>query len=118
MAEHVRAIEQADQILSVPGIDVIFIGPNDLHHSMGRPPAFESDHPPFVQAVQHILKTARRHGVAPGIHVADAASARRRLDEGFQFVAIASEAGMMLSKAQEIATAVGLGGEKPAVAKY
>ncbi len=117
MAEHVKAIAAADEILSVPGIDVIFIGPNDLHHSMGRPPVFDSDHPEFVDAVQHILKTARQHGVAPGIHVANAEAARRRMDEGFQFIAVASEAGMMLTKAAEIARALGLGGGK-AVAKY
>src|ERR1041385_673398 len=95
MAEHVQAIEAADDILSVPGIDVIFIGPNDLHNSMGQPPAFESNHKEFVGAVQHILKTAKKHGVAPGIHVVDAAAAQRRIAEGFQFIAVASETGMM-----------------------
>jgi 2-keto-3-deoxy-L-rhamnonate aldolase RhmA len=63
------------------------------------------------------LKTARKYGVAPGIHVIDAEAARRRLDEGFQFIAIASEAGFMLSKAQETTRALGLGA-KGAVAKY
>ena len=75
MAEHVLAIEHADEILSVPGIDAIFIGPNDLHNSMGRPPAFESDDPQFVAALDRILKLARKHGVAPAIHVVDAEAA-------------------------------------------
>src|SRR5215472_11248182 len=70
MVEHVKAIEAADEILAVPGIDVIFIGPNDLHNSMGKPPAFDSNDPAFTDAVAHVLKTARKHGVAPGIHVA------------------------------------------------
>jgi len=117
MAEHVKAIEAADEILSVPGIDAVFIGPNDLHHSLGKPPSFESSDPAFTDALAHILKTARKHGVAPGIHVADAAAAQRRLAEGFQFIAIASEAGMMLSKAQEVARHLGLATKAP-VAKY
>jgi 4-hydroxy-2-oxoheptanedioate aldolase len=117
MAEHIKAIEAADDILSVPGIDAVFIGPNDLHNSMGLKPVFESEHKEFVEGVQHILKTARKHGVAAGIHVLDAATAKRRIDEGFQFIAVASEAGMMLSKAREIATTLGLGTGK-AVAKY
>ena len=117
MAEHVKAIEAADDILSVPGIDVVFIGPNDLHNSMGKPPCFESDDKEFTGAVKHILNTARKYGVAPGIHVVDAPAAQRRLDEGFQFIAIASEAGLMLSKAQEVTRALGLGA-KGAVAKY
>ncbi len=117
MAEHVKAIEAAEDILSVPGIDVIFIGPNDLHNSMGLPPAFESNDKQFTEAVQHILKTAKKHGVAPGIHVADVAAAQRRLAEGFQFIAVASETGMMLGKASEITRTLGLA-KKAAVAKY
>jgi 4-hydroxy-2-oxoheptanedioate aldolase len=118
MAEHVRAIEQADRIFGLPGIDAVFIGPNDLHHSMGRPPAFESDHKEFNDALAHILKICKQHGIAPGIHVADETAARRRIAEGFQFVAVASEAGMMLSKAQEIARSLGVAASKAAVAKY
>jgi 4-hydroxy-2-oxoheptanedioate aldolase len=118
MAEHVKAIEAADEILSVPGIDAVFIGPNDLHHSLGKPPSFESDDPAFTEALAHVLKMARKHGVAPGIHVADTAAAQRRLAEGFQFIAVASEAGMMLSKAQEVAQGLGLLAAKAPVAKY
>src|SRR3954465_8797200 len=68
MAEHIKAIENAEEIISVPGIDAVFIGPNDLHNSMGKPPCFESEEPQFVQALEHILKVAQKHGVAPGIH--------------------------------------------------
>ena len=118
MVEHVKAIEAADEILSVPGIDVVFIGPNDLHHSLGKPPSFESDDRAFTDALAHVLKMARKHGVAPGIHVADTAAAKRRLAEGFQFIAVASEAGMMLSKAQEVAKDLGLSGAKAPAAKY
>jgi 4-hydroxy-2-oxoheptanedioate aldolase len=117
MAEHIKAVEAAEEILSVPGFDVIFIGPNDLHNSMGKKPVFDSDDPVFNQAVRHILKTAQKHGVAPGIHVATTEAARRRIEEGFQFVAVGSETGMMLAKAQEIAKQLGAG-TGLAVAKY
>ena len=117
MIEHVKAIESADEILSVPGVDVAFIGPNDLTNSMGKKPVFESDDKQFSDALAHILKTAKKHGVAPGIHVLDGAAAQRRITEGFQFIAITSEAGMMLAKAGEFAKALGLGSGK-SVAKY
>src|ERR1051325_4519061 len=65
MAEHIEAIEAAEDILSVPGIDAVFIGPNDLHNSMGKAPAFDSEHKEFVDAVAHVLKTARKFGIAP-----------------------------------------------------
>jgi len=60
---------------------------------------------------------AKKYGVAPGIHVADASAAARRIKEGFQFIAVSSEAGMMLSKAKEITKDLGLGSNK-VVAKY
>jgi 4-hydroxy-2-oxoheptanedioate aldolase len=109
MIEHVRAVENAEAILSVPGVDAFFIGPNDLTNSMGRKPVFESDDPEFVQALRHLLEVGRKYGVASGIHVADAAAAARRRAEGFQMIAIASEAGLMLAKAREALAALGLG---------
>jgi 4-hydroxy-2-oxoheptanedioate aldolase len=117
MIEHIRAIEAAEEILSVPGVDVAFIGPNDLTNSMGRPPVFDSDDKEFKEAVARILRIAKKCGVAPGIHVLDAEAAQRRIKEGFQFIAITSEAGMMLAKAQEFAARLGLGAGKT-VAKY
>jgi 4-hydroxy-2-oxoheptanedioate aldolase len=109
MMEHVRAIQNADAILSVPGVDAFFIGPNDLTQSMGRAPVFESDDPEFVGALKHLREVGKKYGVASGIHVADAEAAVRRRAEGFQMIAIASEAGLMLAKACETITALGLG---------
>jgi len=117
MIEHVKGIENAEAILSVPGIDAFFIGPNDLHNSMGRPPVFESDHPEFVQGINHLLELGKKHKVPAGIHVIDAPTAQRRIDQGFQFVAVGSETGMMLSKAGEITKVLGIGGGKQ-TAKY
>ena len=117
MAEHVKAIENADAILSVPGIDAVFIGPNDLHASMGQPPTFDSGNKQYLDAVDHIYKTAKRHNLAAGIHVVDAAQAQRRRSEGFQFIAVGSEAGMMMAKAKEITTTLDIGTGK-AVARY
>lgn len=109
MAEHVDAVASIDDILAVPGIDVVFVGPNDLHASMGLPPMFDSDDKQFNAALKRILSAAKARGIAPGIHVLDASQAQRRLSEGWQFIAVASEAGLMLSKAGEIAKALGLG---------
>jgi 4-hydroxy-2-oxoheptanedioate aldolase len=117
MLETREAVENADEILSVPGVDAFFVGPNDLHNSLGKPPAFESDAPEFVQAIEHLLKMGRKHHVPAGIHVIDAAAAERRLKEGFQFIAVGSEVGMMLAKAGEFARALGIGSGKAAL-KY
>jgi len=117
MAEHVEAIANIDDILSVPGIDAVFVGPNDLHASMGVAPAFDSDHPQFNAAIARVFASAKAHGVAPGIHVADATQAQRRRDEGWQMIAVASEVGFMLARAGEIVASLGLGSHG-AMAKY
>jgi 4-hydroxy-2-oxoheptanedioate aldolase len=117
MAEHVDAVANIGQILSVPGIDAVFVGPNDLHASMGLSPSFDSDAPQFNDALKKILAHAKARGVAAGIHVTDAAQAQRRIAEGWQFVAVISEAGFMLAKAAEITKALGLGKGQAAV-KY
>jgi 4-hydroxy-2-oxoheptanedioate aldolase len=94
--EHIQAVEDADAIFSVPGIDAIFVGPNDLAASMrskdGRPPTAEAT----AQAMKHILATCKKHGVAPGLHCTSAAEALHRIEEGWQFIAIGSELKLML----------------------
>ncbi len=117
MIEHVAAIDNIEEILSVPGIDGYFIGPNDLHNSMGLPPAFESDHREFRDALEHVREAGKKLGIPSGIHVADAEAAKRRRAEGYQFIAIASETGMMLAKAKEIAGIMEIGTNR-SVAKY
>lgn len=117
MIEHVRALENLESILSVPGIDAAFIGPNDLLNSMGKPPAFDSEDREFIDALGQVVGTARRFGIAPGIHVANAAAAKQRMEQGFQFIAVASEAGLMLAAAADTVRSLGLSGRGPA-ARY
>jgi len=105
-AEHVEAVENCDEIFRVPGLDGMFVGPNDLLSSMHKTPAMETDDPEFVEALRHLRETAVRHGIAPGIHTGDAEMARRRIAEGWRFVAIASELGFMLQSARATARAV------------
>ncbi len=104
-AEHVAAVENAEAICRVPGLDGIFVGPNDLLASMGKTPAMETDDPTFVDALRHLRETATRAGIAPGLHVADASAALRRQQEGWRFIAVSSELGFMLQAAQSAACA-------------
>jgi 4-hydroxy-2-oxoheptanedioate aldolase len=107
-AEHILAVERADEIFAVRGVDAVFVGPNDLLSSMGKTPAMDSDDPAFVDALRHVRETAVRRGIAPGLHTADAATAYRRIEEGWKFVAISSELGFMVEGATAaVSTAIG-----------
>jgi 4-hydroxy-2-oxoheptanedioate aldolase len=96
--EHITGVENADAILSVPGVDACFIGPNDLAASMGigLGVPLESDNPALVEAIFEIRDACVRNGVAPGVHTSGAAGANQRIEEGFQFLALASELKYML----------------------
>lgn len=96
--EHIEGVERADEILSVPGVDACFIGPNDLAASMnlGVGVPLEWDHPDLVAAITQIREACDRHGVAPGIHTSGAAGVNQRLAEGFRMMAMASELKYML----------------------
>lgn len=64
--ESVPALDNLDALLSVPGLDAVFIGPHDLSVSLGLPEQY--DHPEFEKAVTYIIHTARAKGLAIGIH--------------------------------------------------
>jgi 2-keto-3-deoxy-L-rhamnonate aldolase RhmA len=64
--ESVPAIEALDEILAVPGVDAVLIGPHDLSCNLGVPEQY--DHPKFRAAVQTIFQKARTAGIGAGIH--------------------------------------------------
>lgn len=64
--ESVPAIERLDDLLSVPGLDGVFIGPHDLSVSLGLPEQY--DHPLFEAAVKTIIQKTRAKGLSIGIH--------------------------------------------------
>ena len=116
--EHIQAVENADSIFSTPGIDVIFVGPNDLAASMrskdGKPPSAEATN----EALKHILATCKKHGVAPGYHCMNADEALLRIEQGWQFLAINSELKFMMDGTTTMLKKVGAARAGGEIAKY
>src|SRR5262245_28107957 len=116
--EHIQAVEDAEAIFSVPGIDAIFVGPNDLAASMrgpdGRPAAGDAP----VKVMKRILDACRKCNVPAGLHCGSPEEARARIEEGWQFIAITSELKMMLDGASRVMQ--GMTGARPQgeLAKY
>lgn len=115
--EHIDAVRNFDAVYSVPGVDAVFVGPNDLAASMrapdGTPPTPEA----FDRALADILAGCKRLGVAAGIHTFSADEAKRRIADGWQFIAVSSELKFMVDGAAKVVEAVG-GGAKSDLAKY
>ncbi len=101
-AEHIAAIERADEIYSVPGIDAVFIGPNDLAASMrapdGTPPTKEAQEAAYAK----VLQAAKRHGIAAGMHVYSGTDALERIGQGWRFLAVGSELKFLLQGATDL----------------
>jgi 4-hydroxy-2-oxoheptanedioate aldolase len=92
-----EAVEDVEGILDVPGVDLCFIGPNDLHLALGCPPRFWSREPAFVGAVDRIKAACAARRIPLGTLCREAASARARIDEGFTFVGVGSDAHYLLT---------------------
>ena len=98
------ALERIDELLSVPKIDAVMIGPADLSISLGVAGQFE--HPTLVAAIERIRDACNRHGIAPGIHMRSLKLVQYWRDHGMRFLSCNSEIGFMLEKASETAAAL------------
>jgi 4-hydroxy-2-oxoheptanedioate aldolase len=106
--EHIQAVRDFDEVFSVPGIDAVFVGPNDLAASMrtpdGKPPAPEL----FKETLATILAGCRRNKVAAGIHTFSVEEAKMRIADGWQFIAVNSELRFMMDGAKHVLDGLGL----------
>ncbi len=88
-----QGLDQLSGILSVDGIDAAFIGPSDLAASLGH--LGNNGHPDVQAAIASALKTCRDHGKPIGILTTVEADARRNFEDGFAFVAVGSDMGLL-----------------------
>jgi len=102
MIETAQALDNLDAILSVEGLDAIYIGPSDLSLALGCKPTFDEVEPKAQQAIDHVLERARAHGLVAGIHNGTPETALRRVAAGFQFVTVSSDARLMAAGSQQV----------------
>jgi 4-hydroxy-2-oxoheptanedioate aldolase len=87
--ESPSALEAADEIAATDGVDVLFVGPADLSHSLGVAGQFATD--TYQAALRKVVAACRAHGKAPGILLYDHASFGPHLDLGFTFVGLGAD---------------------------
>lgn len=98
--ETASALENIDKILSVEGLDLIFIGANDLSASMGL--FNQPQHPQVQEAIRHILASAQKANVPAGLMASDPDDANARMAEGFQFVGLGHDVGLLSSTCRDL----------------
>lgn len=105
MIETAEAIARLDEIVAVPGVDAVYIGPSDLALALGEKPGTTA--PVLQENIDRIVAACHQNGVAVGIHTAAGDVARRYLDQGLDFATIYSDAGLLAWAVQQQIAAVG-----------
>jgi 2-keto-3-deoxy-L-rhamnonate aldolase RhmA len=95
-----RALEAREELLAVPGIDAVLIGPADLSISLGVPGEFQ--HPKMVEAMEAVRDSCDRRGIAPGTQTRTPDLARFWKERGMRFLGCSNETGMILDRAKEL----------------
>ncbi|MDH4247249.1 MAG: aldolase/citrate lyase family protein [Deltaproteobacteria bacterium] len=100
MLESPQAIANAEEIAAVPGVDVVFIGANDLTLEMGMQGQFS--HPDVEKAFTQVIAACRKHGKYPGFGgVYDENQSRKFIAAGMRFILSGGDLGMMMKAATE-----------------
>ena len=99
-----RALDAREELLSVPGIDAVMIGPADLSISLGVPGEFQ--HPKMVDAIEKVRDTCVRLKIAPGIQTRTAALAKFWKERGMRFLGCSNETSMLFDRAAELVSQI------------
>ena len=99
--EHHEAVRHAEEILSVPGVDVGFVGPMDLSVSLGIKPGQHKGNAENEEAIRRALEAGKKVGTPMGIYAFSAQDVNQRVEQGFQFVALANDRGLMVNAAKQ-----------------
>jgi 2-dehydro-3-deoxyglucarate aldolase/4-hydroxy-2-oxoheptanedioate aldolase len=95
-----RALDMREDLLAVPGIDAVMIGPADLSISLGVPGDFQ--HPKMVEAMEAIRDTCIRRGIAPGTQTRSAPQARFWKERGMKFLGCSNDTSMLFDRAADL----------------
>jgi 4-hydroxy-2-oxoheptanedioate aldolase len=97
--ESITAVENAEAIMAVEGVDGCWAGPADMALSMGIDPRNAPNDDRHAKALEQVVQACKNTGKAAGLACSGPEDARRRADEGFQFLTAGGDAGFMLAGA-------------------
>jgi 4-hydroxy-2-oxoheptanedioate aldolase len=116
--ESPEGVDNADEIYSLPGVDAIFVGPNDLKWQMKAPDGTDPTPEEFEAMLQRVLASGKKTGTPVGLHVQTIEVVEQRIAEGWQFIALGSELKMMVSGAQDFVSALNIAPSAGDLARY
>jgi 2-keto-3-deoxy-L-rhamnonate aldolase RhmA len=99
------ALAAVDEIATLDEVDVLFVGPADLSHSLGVPGRFDDEI--YLDAIRSVVAASDAHGKAAGILIYDAAVLERHLELGFRLIGLGSEGAFFSTGARAMLEAAG-----------
>jgi 4-hydroxy-2-oxoheptanedioate aldolase len=94
------AVDRIEAIAKVDGVDGIFIGPADLHASLGYPG--ETANPAVLPVIENAIRRIKAAGKAPGILTGDEKLARRYIELGCLFTAVGADVGLLARESERL----------------
>jgi 2-keto-3-deoxy-L-rhamnonate aldolase RhmA len=91
------AVRNAKDIAAIDGVDVLFVGPSDLSHSLGIPG--QMDHRDYLAALDTVVAASKAAGKSPGILLRQPRDLERHVELGFRFIGIGSDGGFVVDAA-------------------
>ncbi len=105
MIETAGGLAAVDDIVALPGVEAVYVGPADLAVSLGLPPRGADDEPVFVEALDKVVRACENAGVVAGIHTTRTL-APRRIEERFRMITV--DADLLILRDGASATLAGL----------
>ncbi|MBS0244481.1 MAG: 2,4-dihydroxyhept-2-ene-1,7-dioic acid aldolase [Proteobacteria bacterium] len=102
MIETQAGLKNLEEILSVKGLNGVYVGPSDLSMAMGKPPTLDPSDKDVIDAIAHIAKVTRKMGLFPGVHTDSPATAKKRFEQGYQLTTLLNDARVLSVAAQNI----------------
>jgi 2-keto-3-deoxy-L-rhamnonate aldolase RhmA len=95
------ALDNIEKRVSIPGVDGVMIGPNDLSLSLGI--SGELKHPRMVAAYERVIAACRKDGVPPGVHLMDLEWAKEWIGKGMRFLTYYTDIRFLMDGAKSAA---------------
>lgn len=97
--ETAQSVENIDEIVSTPGVDVVFVGPGDLSADLGVP--FETAHSLVSQSIETVVVSAAKRGISLGTVAKIGSDISQRIRQGFTMLVVSGDLSGLTQSARE-----------------
>ncbi|MEZ5534217.1 MAG: aldolase/citrate lyase family protein [Thiolinea sp.] len=118
MIETQQGLDNLEDILRVDGLEAIFVGPSDLSLALGCEARFDDLDKPAQEAIEYIAAKCKENNVIAGIFTSSPETAMKRVETGYQFVTVTSDAALISAGAQQALSRVNKGADAAAKSSY